>query len=117
MFPGRHVRDKGGLSEEVQGEFRLREELVQEEVGEGIRDACEDGKEVRFKNVDGTFSNIAEMEIWRDKLEIAVPLINDGVAILGASLILKDFEINTVALGLEARHDVVIGSNTMPVLT
>ena len=24
VFPGRHVRDKGGLAEEVQGEFRLQ---------------------------------------------------------------------------------------------
>ena len=33
VFPGRHVRGKGGIEEEVQGEFRLREELVPEKVG------------------------------------------------------------------------------------
>ena len=68
VFPCRHVRGKGGLAEEVQGDFRLREELVPEEVGEVIGDASEDGKEVRFKGVDVTFSDIAAMDIWRDKL-------------------------------------------------
>ena len=116
MFPGRHVRGKGGLADEVQVEFRLREELVTEEVGEGIGDAGEDGKEVSFKSADGTFSDIAEMDIWRDKLEISVPLINDGAAILGASFIVKDLEINAVAIGFEAQHDAVVGRNVMPVV-
>ena len=71
VFPCRHVRGKGGLAEEVQGDFRLREELVPEEVGEGIGDTNEDGKELRFKSADGMFSNILAMDIWRDKLEIA----------------------------------------------
>ena len=71
VFPGRHIRGKGGLAEEVQGEFRLREELVPEEVGEVIGDDSEDGKELRFKSADGMFSNILAMDIWRDKLEIA----------------------------------------------
>ena len=71
VFPGRNVRGKGGLAEEVQGEFRLREELVPEEVGEGIGDTNEDGKELSFKIADGMFSNILAMDIWRDKLEIA----------------------------------------------
>ena len=68
MLPGRHLRCKGGLEEEVQGEFCLREELVPEEVGEGIGDAGEDGKELSFKSADGTFSNIEAMDIWQDNL-------------------------------------------------
>ena len=102
MLPGRHLRCKGGLEEEVQGEFCLREELVPEEVGEGIGDAGEDGKELSFKSADGTFSDIAAMEIWWEKLEIAIPLINDGAAILSASFIVNDLEINVVALGFKA---------------
>ena len=58
VFPGRHVRGKGGMAEEVQGEFGLREELVSEEFGEGIGYTGEDGKEVRFKSVDGAFGYI-----------------------------------------------------------
>ena len=64
--------------------------MVPEEVGEVIVDAREDGKEVSFNIVDGTFRYIASMYIWQDKLEIAVPLINDGAAILGAIFIVKD---------------------------
>ena len=44
VLPGRHVRVKGGLAEEVQGEFRLQEELVSQEVGEGIVDVGKDRK-------------------------------------------------------------------------
>ena len=69
-----------------------------------------------FKSIYGTFSNIEEMDIWRDKLEISVPLINDGVAILGASLVAEDLDINYVALGFEAQHDAIVGRNVMPVI-
>ena len=69
-----------------------------------------------FKSVDGTFSNIATMDIRQDELEISVPLINDGAAIIGASLIDKDLEINDVALGVEARHDAIVGFNVVPVV-
>ena len=63
VFPGRHVCGKGGLAEEVQGEFCLREEFFPEEYGEGIGNAGEDGKEVSFKTADGTFSDTSEMDI------------------------------------------------------
>ena len=116
VFPGRHVRGKGGLVEEAQGEFHLREELVPEEFEEEIGDAGKDGKKVSFKSADGTFSNIAATEIWRDKLEISVPLINDGAAILGTKFIVKDLDINARALGFEAQHDAVVGRNVMPVI-
>ena len=116
VFPGRHVRGKGGLGEEVQGEFGLREELVQEEVGERIRDAGKDGKEVSFKSAGDTFGYIAAMDIWRDKLESAVPLVKDGVTILRASLIVEDLDIKAADLGFEAIHNAVVGSNAMPVV-
>ena len=99
MLPGRHVQGKGGIAEEVQGKFGLREELVLEEVGEGIGDTGEDGEEVSFKSADGVFVYIAAMYIWKNKLESSVPLVNNGATILGASLIVEDLEINSVALG------------------
>ena len=116
VFPVRHVRGKGGLAEEVQGEFGLQEELVPEEVGEGIGDAGKDGEEVGFKSAYGAFRYIAATDILQDNLEGAVPLVNDGAAIIDASLIVKDLEINAVALGFEARHDDVVGINSMPVV-
>ena len=99
VFPGRHVRGKGGLSDEDQYEFCLWDELVPEEVEEVIGDSGKDGKEVIFKIVDGTFSDIVAMDIWQEKLEISVALINDGATILGASLIVKYLDIISVALG------------------
>ena len=69
-----------------------------------------------FKSSDGTFRDIVTMDIWRDKLEIAVPLINDGAAIIGANFIVNYLDINAVAHGFEARHDSVVGSNVMPVV-
>ena len=72
---------------------------------------------MRFKSVDDTFSNIVTMDIWWGYLEIAVPLINDGAALIGASLIVEDLDINTVALGFEVQHDDVVGSNAMAVVS
>ena len=69
-----------------------------------------------FKSADGTFRDITEMEIWQENLEIAVPLINDGAAILGDSLIVENLDINAVALVFEAKHGIVLGRNAMPVV-
>ena len=38
------------------------------------------------------------------------------MTILNASLVAKDLEINDVAFVLEARHDAVVGSNSMAVV-
>ena len=48
--------------EKVRGEFRLREDLVPQEVGEGIVDAVKDGKEVVFESADVAFGYVAAME-------------------------------------------------------
>ena len=69
-----------------------------------------------FKSTDDAFGYILAMEIWWDKLEGAVPLINDGATILGASLIVEDLEVNSVSLIFEAIHDVIVCSNVMPVV-
>ena len=69
-----------------------------------------------FKSADDTFGYIAVMEIWKDKLESAVPLVNNGATIFGDRLIIEDLKINAVALGFEARNDAILGSNTMPVV-
>ena len=68
-----------------------------------------------FKNADGVFGYIAAMDIWWDNLEGAVPPVNDGATVLGASLIVEELEINVVVLGFEDRHDDVVGRNAMPV--
>ena len=48
VFPRIHVQGKGGLAEEVQGEFCLREDLIRHEVGEVIGYSSKDGIEVGF---------------------------------------------------------------------
>ena len=61
VFPGIYIRGKGGLVEEVQGEFGLREELVPEEVGEVTGDAGEVRKEVGFISANVAFGYVATM--------------------------------------------------------
>ena len=92
------------------------EELVPHEVGVIIRDAGKNGKEVVFESVDGEFSYVAAMATRQEKLESAVPILNDGATILGDGFIVEDLEINTVDFGLEATHDAIVGSNAMAVI-
>ena len=49
-------------------------------------------------------------------MESEVPIFNNGATILGAGLVVEDLDINAVAFGLEARHDALVGSNTMVVV-
>ena len=43
-------------------------------------------------------------------------LINNSAAILSASLIFEDLEINAMDLRFEARNNSVVGRNEMPVI-
>ena len=79
VFPFRHVRGKGGLAEEVQGEFRLWEKFVPDKVWEGIRDAGKNGKEVIFKSADGMFRNIASWLKKYLKLSLGAPVCHERV--------------------------------------
>ena len=116
VFPGRHVRGKGGIAEEFQGEFRLREELVPQEFGEGIGEAGKDGKEVGFEGADGAFGYVVTICTRRENLENTVPIFNDGAMILKTGLVVKYLEIDTMAFSIEARHVAVVGRNTMAVV-
>ena len=95
----------------------MREELVPEEVGKGVGDSSKDGKEVCFEGADGLFRNVAAVDIRRDKLEGAGPVLNDGTAVFGTGLIIEDLEVNDVAFGLETSHDVVVGGKTVAIVT
>ena len=65
IFPGGHIGGEGGLTKEVEGEFRLREQLVPKEVGEGAGEAGEDAEEVGFEGSNGTFGGVAAMDVRR----------------------------------------------------
>ena len=101
---------------EVQGKFGLREELVPEEVGKVPGESSKNGKEVCFEGVDVLFSNVARVDIRRDELEGAVPVFNNGAAIFGTGFVVEDLEVNNVAFGLEARHDVVVRGKTVAII-
>ena len=116
MVPVRYVRGKGGLAEKVQGKFRLRKELVPQEVGDGIGYTGKYGKEVGFEGVDGAFIYVAAMNIRRDKLENAVPIFKDGTTTLVTGLVFMDLEVDAVAFVLETRNHAVVVSNYMAVV-
>ena len=69
-----------------------------------------------FEIADGAFGYVAVMVIRWYKLESAVSIFNDGATILSAGLVFEDLDINTMAFGLEERHDAVVGRNVMTVV-
>ena len=83
--------------------------MVPEEVGKVVDDASKDFKEVGFEGADSTSSDVAAVDVQRDKLEGAVPGINGGAALFGTGFVVEDLEVNTVSFGLEAIHDGIVG--------
>ena len=69
-----------------------------------------------FEGADGSFSDVAAVDIWRDKLEGAVPVFNNGAAVFGTGFVIEDLEVNTVSFGLEASHDGVVGSEMVAIV-
>ena len=91
--------------------------MVPEEVGKGVGNASKDYKEVGFEGADGTFSDVAAVEIRRDELEDAVPVFNYGAAVFGTSFVVEDLKIHNVSFGLETIHDGIVGCKTMAIDT
>ena len=77
VFPGRDGRCNVGLAKEVHGELCLGQQAVPQEVGKGIRDSLQNGVEVCFERADGTFRNVAAVNIWWDKLNLGSPFLFD----------------------------------------
>ena len=90
--------------------------MVPQVVGGAVIDSVQNGEGICLEGVDGAFGYIPVMDICQDKLEGTVALVKDGATILDSSFIVKDLEINSVALGFEARHDDVVGRNVIPVI-
>ena len=53
------------------------QQAVPQEVGKGIRDFLQDGEKVCFERADGTFSDVAAVNIWWDKLNLGSPFLFD----------------------------------------
>ena len=58
--------------------------------------------------MDCPLSGVAAVDFYRDKLELADPLAFYGHIIGLPGLIVDDLEVNSVAVILETRHDVVV---------
>ena len=69
-----------------------------------------------FEGADGSFSNFAAVDIQRDELEGAVPVINNDAAVFGTGFVIKDLEVNTLSFGLEASHDGVVGGEPVVII-
>ena len=104
------------MAKEVWGELGLWGDMALEEVGKGVGNAIKDCKEVGFEGADGSFSDVVVVDIRRDELEVAVPVFNDGVAVIGTSFVIEDLEVNAVSFVLEASHDGVVGRNTVVIV-
>ena len=90
--------------------------MVPEEFWKGVGDASKDCKEVCFESLDGSFRNVATVEIRRDELEGVVPVFNDCAEIFGTGFVIEDLEVKAVAFGLEVIHDIVVGVNTVTIV-
>ena len=56
------------------------------------------------------------MDIRRENLEGAVPVFNDGAAVFDTGFVIEDLEVYSVAFGLEASHDGVVGGKTVAIV-
>ncbi len=93
-FPCANPWIERGLLEKIEGEFSLWQKKVQK-----IRGKCRIGDSQHCKGVDleranSAFSLILAMHMWRDKLELGVPLEGDGFLVCHTGLIVKDLEVN-----------------------
>ena len=61
------------------------------------------------------FSDVATVDISRDKLEVAVPVFDGGAAVFETGFVIEDLEVNAISFGLEAIHDGVLGGKTVAI--
>ena len=94
----------------------MREELVPQVVGEGDRYAGEDAEKVGFEGADGTFSDVAAVDIGGNELVRGLPDVSDVATVLLAGFVVEDLVVNDVTARLEAGHDAGLGRDTVAVL-
>ena len=104
------------MAEEVDQELGLTEELVPKVVGEGGRYAGEDAERVVFEGADGTFGDVAAVDIGGYKLVRGLPYVSDVATVLLADFVVEDLVVNDVAALLEAGHDAGVCRDTMAIL-
>ena len=91
--------------------------LVPEVIGEVGADACKDRKKVILERLDGTFRNVATVDVGWNQLVGAVPFFCDDTAVFGTCLGVEYLMIDGVAEVFKALHDAVVCWNPVPVVT
>ena len=69
-----------------------------------------------FESADGSLVEVAVMNVWGHKLERASPHVLNGLPLGLDRLVVKDLQVDGVAVRFEASHDAVVCRNAMAVL-
>jgi hypothetical protein len=77
---------------------------------------CQDRQEVALERADGALCPIPAVHVWGHKLELGFPLDSDGFLVRGASLIVKNLEVNGKSTRRQPRHHGIVGRNPVPVI-
>ena len=60
-----------------------------------------------FERADGPFGNVAAVDIWWDKLDLGSPFLFDLEFVGGATLVVENLQVNSVASLGEVGHDAI----------
>ena len=104
------------MAQEIEGEFGLGDEQVPEVLWEVGGNTGKNGNEVGLEGPDGLLGGIAAMDVRRYKLVSCVVFLCDESLILGAGLVVKDLEVDGVAICLQPGHDCLVGGKAVLVL-
>ena len=69
-----------------------------------------------FEGVDGTFSDVAAVDIGGRKLVCGLTDFSDVVTVILAGFVVKDLVVNNVSARLEVGHDAVVCRDTVAIL-
>jgi hypothetical protein len=104
-FPCTNPWIEHGLPEKVEGELSLWQKKVQKVRKKCIINASQYCKEDVLERANSSFSPVAVMHIWRDKLELGVPLEGDGFLACRTGLVVEDLEVSERPLAV--KHNIM----------
>ena len=104
------------MAQEIEREFGLGEELIPEKVRERDRYSCEDCNKVSLEFSNGPFRSITAVDIWGDKLEVAIPFVLDIELVGFTSFVVQYLEVDFVAGIFEMIHDTVISGEAVAIV-
>ena len=101
--------------EEIEGKLSFWEKEVPKVRWKGRINAGQDCQEVVLERANGALCLIAAMHVWRDELEVGIPLEGDGFFISRAGFVIQDLEINGEPMGRQTSHECVVRCNAVAV--